>query len=75
MSAPSAGDPSRQQLARTLAHHETTPLEQMQADWESATRYVNDYTGSVTGECVDALIDAAGLRNSPMPDVMEVTHV
>lgn len=63
-----------EQLARTLAHHETTPPEQLQADWESATRYLNDYTGSVTDECVEALIDAARLRNSLMAPVMEATH-
>lgn len=55
-----------EEAAAVLEEHARAPLASLQGEWQEALRYVNDYTGPVTDEGLEALLAAAGVgRGAP----------
>ena len=45
------------EMAHALEAHEQAPKERREAEWEQALRYVQDYTGPVTDERMEAILN------------------
>lgn len=55
-----------QDMAECLEAYEQTPREQLEAEWEQAARYVQDYTGPVADDRIEAILSEVGLnRHKP----------
>ena len=48
-------------LAEILARHERAPTDRLEAAWQAAVRYLDECTGPVTDESIEALMEGAGL--------------
>lgn len=53
-----------EELAVLLEQYEHAAQDAVEAEWTSALRYVNDYTGPVDDGAVDALLTSLGLKGS-----------
>jgi hypothetical protein len=51
-----------QEMAECLTAYEQTPREQREAEWEQAVRYIQDYTGPVTDDRIEAILTHVGLN-------------
>lgn len=62
------------ELAEMLTRHEHTPMERLEADWQLAVQALSDYTGPVTDERLETLLEMVGL-NRPTMATTEAIHV